>query len=130
MERKKFAQRREICERQNDSSVHRHLSPARSKIVKRILTLLSFCLPWEIRRSFLEKHFAYTIHPTCRIVFIFFFPTRLIMEEGSRIGHLTMCKNIDLLHLKAHTSIGNGNWITGFPLGPSRHFAEEKHRKH
>jgi serine acetyltransferase len=91
--------------------------------------LVSLCFPWEMRRSFLEKQFGYTIHPTCRIGFSFIFPTRLIMEEGSRIGNLTMCKNIDLLHLKAHTSIGNGNWITGFPLGPSRHFAEEKDRQ-
>jgi hypothetical protein len=85
--------------------------------------LLSLCLPWGIRRSFLEKQFGYTIHPSCRIGFSFIFPTRLIMDEGSRVGNLTMCKNIDLLHLKAHASIGNGNWITGFPLGRSRHFA-------
>lgn len=91
--------------------------------------LLSLCLPWEIRRSFLEKQFGYTIHSSCRIGVSFIFPTRLIMEEGSRIGNLTMCKNIDLLHLKAHTSIGNGNWITGFPLRSSRHFAEEKDRQ-
>ena len=51
------------------------------------------------------------------------------MEEGSHIGHLTVCKNIDLLHLKAHSSIGRGNWITGFPLGPSPHFAEEVDRR-
>jgi acetyltransferase-like isoleucine patch superfamily enzyme len=91
--------------------------------------VLSLCLPWGIRRSFLEKQFGYTIHPSCRIGFSFIFTTRLIMEEGSRVGNLTMCKNIDLLHLKAHASIGNGNWITGFPLGRSRHFAEEKDRQ-
>jgi UDP-3-O-[3-hydroxymyristoyl] glucosamine N-acyltransferase len=51
------------------------------------------------------------------------------MDEDSRIDHLTVCKNIDLLHLKAHASIGRGNWITGFPLGPSRHFADEKDRR-
>jgi acetyltransferase-like isoleucine patch superfamily enzyme len=31
--------------------------------------------------------------------------------------------------LKAYASIGNGNWITGFPLGSSRHFADEKDRQ-
>lgn len=91
--------------------------------------LLSLLLPWGMRRAFLEKQFGYTIHPSCRIGFSCVFPTRLIMEEGSRIGNLTVCKNIDLLHLKAHASIGNGNWITGFPLGPSRHFADEKDRQ-
>ncbi len=51
------------------------------------------------------------------------------MEEGSSIGHLTLCKNIDLLHLGAHSTIGRGNWITGFPLGPSPHFYNEKDRR-
>ena len=82
-----------------------------------------------MRRSFLEKQFGYQIHPSCRIGFSWIFPTRLIMEEGSQIGTLTVCKNIALLHLKAHASIGNGNWITGFPLGPSPHFAHEQDRQ-
>jgi acetyltransferase-like isoleucine patch superfamily enzyme len=91
--------------------------------------LLSFALPWEMRRSFLEKQFGYQIHPSCRIGFSWIFPTRLIMEEGSQIGTLTVCKNIALLHVKAHASIGNGNWITGFPLGSSPHFAHEQDRQ-
>ena len=91
--------------------------------------LLSLFLPWGARRSFLEKQFGYKIHPSCRIGFSCVFPTHLTMEEGSRIEHLTVCKNIDLLHLKAHSSIGRANWITGFPLGPSRHFAEETDRR-
>jgi len=97
--------------------------------VKRILMLVSFLFPWGMRRSFLEKQFAYTIHPSSRIGFSWIAPSRLIMEEGARIDHLTVCKNIDLLHLKAHASIGRGNWITGFPLGPSQHFAQEKDRQ-
>jgi carbonic anhydrase/acetyltransferase-like protein (isoleucine patch superfamily) len=97
--------------------------------VRKALVLLSFFLPWQLRRSLLEKWLGYKIHPTCRIGFAWIAPSRLIMEEGSRIEHLTVCKNIDLLHLKAHALIGRGNWITGFPLGPSPHFAEEKNRR-
>jgi acetyltransferase-like isoleucine patch superfamily enzyme len=97
--------------------------------VKKLLMFLSVALPWRARRNFLEKQFGFQIHPSCWIGFAFVFPMRLVMEEGSRIGSLTVCKNIDLLHLKAHASIGNGNWITGFPLGPSQHFAEEKDRQ-
>jgi UDP-3-O-[3-hydroxymyristoyl] glucosamine N-acyltransferase len=82
-----------------------------------------------MRRSFLEKQFGYTIHSSCRIGLSWILPTRLIMEEGSSIDHLTVCKNIDLLHLRTHATIGRGNWITGFPLGPSRHFAQEKDRQ-
>ena len=97
--------------------------------MKKALILLSFFLPWGVRRSFLEKQFGYKIHPSCRIGFSCVCPTRLIMEEASRIEHLTVCKNIDLLHLKKHASIGRGNWITGFPLGPAWHFAQEKDRR-
>jgi acetyltransferase-like isoleucine patch superfamily enzyme len=92
--------------------------------------LISFFLPWQIRRAFLEKQFGYRIHPTCRIGLSWIVPTHLIMEEHSQIDHLTICKNIDLLHLKAHSFIGRANWITGFPLNhPSLHFKQEKDRR-
>ena len=97
--------------------------------MKTFLMLLSFLLPWQLRRSFLEKQFGYQIHPTARIGFAWILPNRLIMEEGSRIGSAIVCKNIDLLHLKAHAIIGRANWITGFPLGPSPHFAHQTDRR-
>jgi UDP-3-O-[3-hydroxymyristoyl] glucosamine N-acyltransferase len=97
--------------------------------MKTFLMFISVLLPWMVRRRFLEKQFGYTIHPSSRIGFAWILPRRLVMEEASTIGHLTLCKNISLLHLKAHTSIGNGNWITGFPQGSSRHFAEETDRQ-
>ena len=91
--------------------------------------LISMLLPWSMRRSFLEKQFGYTLHPTSRIGFAWVFPERLIMEANSSIGDLTICKNIALLHLREHALIGRGNWITGFPLGPSPHFASETDRR-
>jgi carbonic anhydrase/acetyltransferase-like protein (isoleucine patch superfamily) len=97
--------------------------------VKRISILFSSLLPWPARRAFLQRRFGYSIHPSCRIGLSWIAPTRLIMEEGARIDHLTLCKNIDLLHMKAHSLIGRGNWITGFPLGPSRHFAHQPDRQ-
>jgi carbonic anhydrase/acetyltransferase-like protein (isoleucine patch superfamily) len=97
--------------------------------VTNLLRFVSLLLPWPLRRGFLEKQFGYQIHPTASIGFAWVFPSRLIMEQETRIDHLTVCKNIDLLHLKAHSVIGRGNWITGFPLGPSRHFAHQGDRR-
>jgi acetyltransferase-like isoleucine patch superfamily enzyme len=97
--------------------------------MKRLLMFLSLLLPWSLRRSFLEKQFGYTIHPSSRIGFSWILPERLIMEANASIGHLTLCKNIALLHLGENASIGRGNWITGFPLGPGRHFATETERR-
>ncbi len=97
--------------------------------MRKLLALVSLFLPWKLRRSFLEKQFGYRLHPTARIGLSFILPDALVMEAGSRIGHLTICKNIALLHLGEHALLGNGNWITGFPLGPSPHFAEETERR-
>jgi acetyltransferase-like isoleucine patch superfamily enzyme len=97
--------------------------------MKTLLGIFSLLLPWALRRSLLERQFGYSIHPSSRIGFAWIFPRRLVMEEGSRIGHLTLCKNIDLLHLGEHAVVGQLNWITGFPAGPSRHFAHQPDRK-
>jgi acetyltransferase-like isoleucine patch superfamily enzyme len=98
-------------------------------MLKNALMLLSIALPWSLRRGFLERQFGYSIHPTSRIGLSWIFPRRLIMEEGSRIGHFNVCKNADLLHLGAESIIGQLNWITGFPLGSSRHFAHQVDRQ-
>jgi len=97
--------------------------------MKTFLGFLSLLLPWSLRRPFLEKQFGYSIHPSSRIGFAWIFPRKLVMEEGSRIGHLTVCKNIDLLHLGTHAIVGQLNWITGFPSGKSRHFAHQPDRR-
>ena len=97
--------------------------------MKTVLMFFSLLLPWGMRRSFLEKQFGYSIHPDSRIELAWIFPRHLVMEEGSRIGHLTLCKNIDLLHLGAHAIVGQLNWITGFPSGASRHFAHQPDRR-
>jgi acetyltransferase-like isoleucine patch superfamily enzyme len=99
------------------------------------LVLVSLLLPWKMRRAFLEQQFGFQIHPTARIGLAWTLPSRLIMEENTTIGHLTVVKSLDLLHLKAHATIGRGNWITGFPLGQrqsgsdSPHFASETERR-
>ena len=91
--------------------------------------ILSVLLPWSMRRVFLETQFGFTLHPTSRIGWAWVFPERLVMEAHTSIGHLTVCKNIALLHLHTHSLIGRGNWITGFPPRASPHFAEENDRK-
>lgn len=91
--------------------------------------LVSLLLPWSLRRRLLEKRFGYSIHETSRIGLAWVFPERLVMEAHTSIGDLSVCKNIALLHLHEHATIGRGNWITGFPLGPSRHFAHETDRR-
>ena len=91
--------------------------------------VLSFFLPWFLRRKLLNKVFNYQIHPSARIGIAWVFPKKLIMEEGSSIGHFTVVVNVDDVRLQNHAKIGRSNWITGFPTNTkSLHFAHQTNR--
>jgi len=55
-------------------------------------------------------------------------PAQLIMEAHSRIGHLTVCKGVDLLHLGQYATIGRGNWISGYPNRSQGHYQHQMDR--
>lgn len=51
------------------------------------------------------------------------------MEDGSRIGALCTIIHLDEVVLKAHSRMGRGNWVTGFPSGTrTSHFAHQQDR--
>jgi acetyltransferase-like isoleucine patch superfamily enzyme len=97
--------------------------------VKTLLMLFSLLLPWPLRREILRRCFGYQIHSTARIGLAWVLPKRLVMDAGTEIGNLTVCKNLDLIHMHADSRIGRGNWITGFPSDPSPHFAHQHDRR-
>lgn len=89
--------------------------------LRRSLGFLTLLLPWTARRWVLEHAFGYRIHPTSRIGFSWVFPRdSLEMEAHAFIGHLTVCRGPDRVHIGPHARIGNANWITGYPRGASR----------
>jgi len=97
--------------------------------MKRLVALLSVFLPWTLRRAVLRRFLGYQIADTARIGLSWIYPKRLILGAGARIGHLTICKDIDLIHLEESASIGNLNWITGFPSGDhGGHFGHQTDR--
>ncbi len=97
--------------------------------MKTLLLALTVLLPWSWRRRVLQRWLGYELDPTSRIGLSWVFPQRLILGAHARIGHLTVCKNLDLVHLREHAFIGNLAWITGFPLGPSPHYAHQPERR-
>jgi acetyltransferase-like isoleucine patch superfamily enzyme len=94
------------------------------------LKILSFLLPWPLRRSFLKKVFKYDIHPTARIGMAWVFPKTLVMGARANIAHFTVAVNLDNITLGENAKIGRSNWITGFPTNTkSKHFAHQQHRE-
>lgn len=94
-----------------------------------LLQVLFMFLPWALRRRLLGRVFGYRLHPTSRIGFAIVYPSLLVMEEGARIGHGTVCRNIGLLQLGPHASIGTANWIGGHPERDARYFRHEPERR-
>ncbi|MEO8471858.1 MAG: acyltransferase [Chryseolinea sp.] len=95
-----------------------------------LLKLLSFFLPWPIRRRALQSWFGYKIHPTASIGCAWIFPTKLVMDARSRIDHLTVAINLNRIEMSQNSLIGRGNWITGFPLNTgSKHFLHQSTRR-
>lgn len=96
--------------------------------MKRLVSFLVILLPWPLKRWFLGALWRFEVDPTAHIGLAWVFPEHLLMGPHSRIGHLTVCKGLKRVTLEDHASIGRGNWITGFPKTPSRHFSHQPDR--
>jgi acetyltransferase-like isoleucine patch superfamily enzyme len=68
--------------------------------------------PWLIRRSFLLL-LGHRIHRTARIGFSLIGAKRIHMGPNSRIGSLTVIRNVDEVRLDDFALLGNLNWVTG-----------------
>ena len=87
-----------------------------------LLRLAITLAPWPMKRWLLQRLYGYELDRSSRIGLSWVFPRRLIMGRNARIGHLTVCKGLELLRLGECASIGRLNWITAFPLGRPPHF--------
>jgi acetyltransferase-like isoleucine patch superfamily enzyme len=95
---------------------------------KLIICALVLPLPWVLRRVLLQLFCGYTLHPTSYIGWALVYVDELVLGEHASIGHLTVCKGLRRLHMGAHSSIGRGNWITGFPAENKTFFAHQTDR--
>lgn len=85
-------------------------------MIKLIISSLLVPLPMFIKRILMRWIFGYQIHHTARIGLALVCPRQLCMEAGTSIGHFTVMKSINVT-MRASSTIGRGNWITGHPLG-------------
>lgn len=95
-----------------------------------IKKIISFTLPWSLRRRYLNYFFGYQIHPSATIGLAWIFPKMLSMKSGAKIGHFTVAIHLDSVEMGEKSSIGRSNWITGFPSeSNSKHFKHQPERK-
>lgn len=87
-----------------------------------LLQIFLFCLPWPLRRRALGLAFGYDIAPDARIGFSLLRVGACRLASGARIGHLTLIKGLSRLQIGEDASLGNLNWVTGFPQSDAVHF--------
>lgn len=85
----------------------------RNRHAATLLYAVSLLLPWSLRRRWLSVWFGYDIHPSSWIGYAWVMPDRLVLGTGARIGHMTVCRRLDLVELDSDARIGQWNWITG-----------------
>ena len=95
-----------------------------------IVKVITFLLPWRLKRFLLIRFFKYEIHPSAQIGYSWIYPKKLIMHSNSKIGNLNVAIHLDLISIGKYSSISRGNWITGFPSKTnSKHFSHQNERE-
>ena len=94
------------------------------------LKIITFLLPWPLKRFMLVHFFKFEIHSSARIGLSWIYPKKLVMDSDSNIGHFNVAVHLDLISIGKESSIARGNWITGFPSKTnSNHFSHQKDRQ-
>lgn len=88
-----------------------------------------FVFPWPLRRKALNLLFKYDIHETARIGWSIVISREVILGAGSRIGSLTLVKNLSELRLGPNAILGNMNWVSATVEGHPVSFAADLHRR-
>lgn len=97
-------------------------------MIKIVLQMVLFAVPWPIRRRTLKLLFGFKIHSTARLGCSVILAKEFEMAEKSRIHHLVFCKKIDKLKLGIDSGIASLTYITGFSTQDNRYFNGEKNR--
>lgn len=96
---------------------------------KKILAIVVCFCPKTVKRFLWRRVFGFDIHPTANIGFSLVIPGSLVMRQNANIGHFNVIKGVSEVMLEYSASIGNLNWISGFPKNMvSGHFSGEHDR--
>ena len=77
----------------------------------------------------LNSLWGYKISHKARIGFSIIVPENLEMHDYARIGHLTICKSLQMLKMEENSRIGNLNWITAFDINNKESFSHRVDRE-
>lgn len=97
--------------------------------IRLIISILVIPLPWVIRRFFYRTLLGYKISDGAWIGRSIVSVNCLFMGGGSRIGSMTIVRNLESLDMGESSRIGSFNWIFGLIDSQNKHFRASPERK-
>ncbi len=85
-------------------------------------------LPSRLKIAIYNKFFGCEIDKTAHIGFSYIRVRKIKMGPHSYIGHLNILKNLELLEMDHHATMGNLNRASALPFGSAKHFQEVMER--
>ena len=64
-----------------------------------LVKIITFLMPWHIKRLMLIKFFNYEIHSSAKIGLSWIYPKKLIMNSNSKIGNFNIDVHLDLISI-------------------------------
>lgn len=87
-------------------------------------------MPFILKKIIYKYIFNFKIDSSAKVGFSFILPSTLTMKKNSRIGNFNVIKGAEEVIIDEYGSIGNLNWISGFPINTkSKHFSDQPSRK-
>lgn len=93
-------------------------------MIRAVVQVILFVLPWNLRRILLSRLLGFTVSPKSKIGFSLILADHLEIDEGAKIGNLTVVRGLHRLRIDSYGSLGNLNWVTATPIG-SPYFSEQ-----
>lgn len=95
-------------------------------MIRTLVAILLIFFSQRLKIFLYRRWFGYQIDNTSRIGFSLVMARNVVMQKNSSIGSLNVIKGLSVVSLGEDASIGNLNWISGFPENnPGPHFADQ-----
>lgn len=82
-------------------------------MLKALLQLVGFFLPWALRRRVLKSFLGFSIDPGARVGLSIILADEVEIAQGATLGHFNYIGQLDKLQMDEEAYIGNFNWIAG-----------------
>jgi acetyltransferase-like isoleucine patch superfamily enzyme len=95
-------------------------------MLKALIQLICFFLPWALRRRALKIFCGFSIDPSARVGLSIILADEFEIARGAKLGHFNYIGRLDKLLMEEETFLGNFNWVLGLSQRLNSQFYAKK----